>query len=56
MKICRKHQTFEANELKVLNEDAHRIKNRYKLFLSRASNVLTQWLTWCGRTLSFLGI
>jgi len=28
-----------------MDEDAHRIKNRYKLFLSRASKVLTQWLT-----------
>jgi len=32
-----------------LDEDAHRIKNGYKLFLSRASNVLTQWLTWCAK-------
>jgi len=31
-------------------------KNRYKLFLSTASKVLTQWLTWCGRTLIFLGM
>jgi len=30
-------------------------KNRYKLFLSRASNVLTEWLTWCGRTLTYPG-
>jgi len=35
-----------------LDEDAHRIKNRYKLFLIKTANVLTQWLTWCGRTLS----
>jgi len=28
--------------MKKLDEDAHRIKNRYKLFLSRATNVLTQ--------------
>ena len=34
----------------------HRIKNRYKLFLSTASKVLTQWLTWCGRTLKMLRI
>jgi len=32
----------------MLDEDVHRIKNRYKLFLSTASKVLTQWLTWCG--------
>jgi len=38
-----------------LDEDVHRIKNRYKLFLSKASNVLTQWLTWRGRTLTILG-
>ena len=31
-------------------------KNRYKLFLSTASKVLTQWLTWCGQTLTFLGM
>jgi len=31
-----------------LDEDVHRIKNRYKLFLNTASKVLTQWLTWCG--------
>jgi len=47
MKKLRKHQTFDAIELKKLDEDAHRIKNRYKLFLSTASKVLTQWLTWC---------
>jgi len=35
---------------KKVDEDAHRIKNRYKLFVSRASKVLTQWLTWLGWT------
>jgi len=39
-----------------LDEDVHRIKNRFKLFLSTASKVLTQWLTWFGRTLTFLGM
>jgi len=38
MKVCRKHQTYER--LKKLDEDAHRIKDRYKLFLSRASNAV----------------
>jgi len=28
--------------MKKLDEDAHRIKSRYELFLSRASKVLTQ--------------
>ena len=41
---------------KKLDEDVHHLKNRYKLFLSTASKVLTQWLTWCGRTLTFLGM
>ena len=45
-----------SERIKKLDEDEHRIKNRCKLFLSRASNVLTQWLTWCGRTLTFLGM
>jgi len=40
----------------MLDEDAYHIKNRYKLFLSKASKVLTQWLTWCGRTLTFQGM
>jgi len=33
---------------KKLDEDAQRVKNRHKLFLSKALKVLTQWLTWCG--------
>jgi len=56
MKICKKHQTFGNNRIEKLDEDLHRIKNRYQLFLSTASKVLTQLLTWCGRTLSFLGM
>jgi len=36
-----------------LDADVHRIKNRYKLFLSTASKVLTQWLNWCGRVNAF---
>jgi len=44
MKICNKYRTFEEIKKK-LDEDAHRIKNRYKLFLSKSSKVLTQWLT-----------
>jgi len=39
-----------------LDEDVHPIKNQYKLCVSTASKVLTQWLTWCGRTLTFLGM
>jgi len=34
-----------------LDEDAHRIKNRYIV-----DNVVTQWLTWCERTFIFLGM
>jgi len=30
-------------------------KNQYKLLLTKPSKVLTQWLTWRGRTLTFLG-
>ena len=57
-KICKKHQTFELwnDWIKKLDEDAHRIKNRDRLFLSKSSKVLSQYLTWCGRTLTFLGI
>jgi len=40
--------------MKRLDEVAQRLKNRYKLFLNKASEVLTQWLTWCGRKLTFL--
>jgi len=43
-------QVPRSPPLKHTTEDVHRIKNRYKLFLSTASKVVTQWLTWCGRT------
>ena len=52
MKICKKHRHLER--IKNLDKDTHCIKNRYKLFLNRASKVLTQWITWCGRTLTFM--
>jgi len=48
MKICKKHLVFEATNKKL---DRHRVKNWYKLFLSKASKILTQCLTKCGQTL-----
>jgi len=47
---------ISSDRIKKLDEDVHRIKNQCKLFLSTASKVLTQWLTWRGRTLTFLGM
>jgi len=36
----------------MLDEDTQRLKKRYRLFLNKASKVLTRWLTSCGRTLT----
>jgi len=40
MKICKKHRHLKRSNKK-LDEDLHRIRNRYKLFVSRVSKVLT---------------
>jgi len=42
--------------MKKLDENMQRLKNRCRLFLNRASKVLIQWLTGCGRTLTILGM
>jgi len=42
--------------MKKLDEDAQRCKKRYRIFLQKASKVVTRWLTWCGWTLTFLGL
>jgi len=42
--------------MKKLNEDGQRFENQYKLFLNKASEVLTHWSTCCGRTFTFLGM
>jgi len=37
-------------KIKKIVEDAHRSIRISKMFLIKASNVLTKWVTWCGRT------
>jgi len=41
---------------KKLNQDARSWTQAYRIFLINVQNVLMKWVTWCGRTFTFLGM
>jgi len=44
---------FSQNEFSKQNAS---LQKTYRVLSNNASNVLTQWLSCCGRTLTFLGM